>query len=108
MNRIFVHGWGAVSPAGWGANLLADAVQQGAPLPTNELPRPGCAPLKVRRVPMANPRPAWLAQPRLRRSSSISHFAVGAALEALHGQPASAGPRSLGVICTVMGGGVAY
>lgn len=108
MSRIFVHGWGAVSPAGWCANLLAEVVQRGVPLPANELPRPGCTPLKVRRVPAANPRPAWLAQPRLRRSSSISHFAVGAALEALHGQPASAGPRSLGVICTVMGGGVAY
>lgn len=108
MSRIFVHGWGAVSPAGWGIGPLRDALAAGTPLPLAELSRPGAIARQVRRVPAANPRPAWLAQPRLRRSSLISHFTVGAALEALGGTTSAAGPRGVGVICSVMGGSVTY
>jgi 3-oxoacyl-(acyl-carrier-protein) synthase len=111
LNRVFVHGLGAVSPAGWGVAALAAALDKNEPLPTTPVVQPGGSPpADARLVPPAVPRPAWLAHPRLRRSSAISQYAAGAALEAL-GEDASkvtAGSLRLGVVVCVMSGGVAY
>jgi 3-oxoacyl-(acyl-carrier-protein) synthase len=111
MSRVFLHGWGAVSPAGWGAETLHQALLQGAPLPTHPLVRPGHAhPLSVRRVPAVMPRPAFLAHPRLRRTSPITHFAVAAAIEALGGDAArvATGEVRLGIIFCAFAGCVSY
>ncbi len=107
MSRVFVHGWGAASPAGWGSEPLRAALSAGRPLPAGEVTTPAGRRLPVRRVPTATPRPAWLGQPRLRRCSLISQFAVGAALEAL-GDRSTDDLSGLGIICSVMGGGVIY
>lgn len=107
MSRVFVHGWGAVSPAGWGAAALGSALADGTPLPAGEVVSPAGHRLAVRRVPAPNPRPPALAHPRLRRSSPISQFAVGAALEALGDRPVG-DPARLGILCAVMGGSVIY
>lgn len=112
MNRVFVHGWGAVSPAGWGCASLLSALRAEVPLPTTSIQGPQLATFFGRRVPAPSPRPTWLAQPRLRRSSAITHFTVGAALEALAQSDAgSAGlvdRARLGVVCNVFGGSVIY
>src|ERR1043166_8352510 len=101
MKRIFVRGIGAVSPAGWGVKPLFDALQRKDALPLAEINRPGWTkPLLVRRVPTPLPRPAFMAHPRLRRVSPITHYAVGASLEALGADapPVSAGALRLGVV----------
>ncbi len=112
MNRVYVHGWGAVSPAGWGCGSLVDALNAGVALTTTPTAGPNGAMLPGRRVPTPTPRPAWMAQARLRRSSLISQFTVGAVLEAL--AQAEAGPAGpierarLGVVFNVFGGSVIY
>ena len=81
--NIFVHGIGAVSPAGWGVLPLREALAKGEPIPVKELARPGWTrSLRVRPVPPLAPRPNFLAHARLRRTSSIAQYAVAAALEA--------------------------
>ena len=108
---IFVGGTGAVSPAGWGVPALWQAVQQGLPLSTREIFRPDQPrPLHVRQVPAPVPRPPWLASPRLRRTSPITHYSVAAAFEALGSEAAEVadGSRRLGVIVCVMSGCVNY
>src|SRR5450759_3730757 len=108
--NIYVHGYGVVSPAGWGVPALREALTRGEPLPAKELVRPGWnRPLRVRQVPAPVPRPAFMAHPRLRRTSPIAHYAVGTALEAL-GEDAvkySGGSR-LGIIFCAMSGCVNY
>ena len=111
MSRVFLHGWGAVSPAGWGRDALKQALLAGAPLPVQQLARPGrTEPLRVRRVPVPSPRPAFLAHPRLRRTSPITHFAVAAASEALGADAArvAAGELRLGIIFCAFTGCVGY
>lgn len=112
MSRIFVHGWGAVSPAGWGCDSLVNALAAETPWPEVSLPGPPGSQLPARRVPPITPRPVWLAQSRLRRSSAISQFTVGAALEALAQAEAVAGApidrERLGIVCSVYGGSVIY
>ena len=84
MSRVFVHGQGAVSPAGWGLSALQAGLAKGRSLPVQEMARPGWEkPLPVRLVPQPSPRPAFLAHPRLRRASPVAQHSVGAALEAL-------------------------
>src|SRR3954447_8641895 len=84
VSRIFIHGSGAVSPAGWGVPALFEAVEQRQSIPLKELKRPGWNdPLLARRVSPPSPRPAFLAHARMRRASPITQFAVSAALEAL-------------------------
>jgi 3-oxoacyl-(acyl-carrier-protein) synthase len=111
LNPILVQGVGAVSPAGWGVPALHQAVSIGTPLPAQEMPRPGSVrPWQVRRVPPPSPRPTFLAHPRLRRTSPITHFLVAAALEAI-GEELSAvrsGALRLGVVMTTMIGCVNY
>jgi 3-oxoacyl-(acyl-carrier-protein) synthase len=110
MSSIFIHGIGAVSPAGWGVSAFREALLRGEPLPAKELTRPGWTrPLRVRQVPAPTPRLAFMAHTRLRRTSPIAHYAVGTALEAL-GEDAvkySGGSR-LGIISCAMSGCVNY
>lgn len=111
MNKIFVHGLGAVSPAGWGVTALRGALEKNVPLPVQPLARPGWEnPLWVRPVPPPPSRPAFFAHPRLRRANSITQFTVAAALEAL-GKADSlvqSGAVRLGIIVCVMAGSVNY
>jgi len=110
-SRIFVHGTGAVSPAGWGVPALFEAIEQHQNIPLKELKRPGWTePLLARRVPPPSPRPAFLAHPRMRRASAITQFAVSASLEALGEQAdlVSAGSLRLGIVFCVMSGCVNY
>jgi len=111
VSAIFVHGLGAVSPAGWGVPALRTSLEEGRPLPLQSLPRPGWEkPLPVRAVPPPPVRPAFLAHPRLRRASPMTHYAVGAALEAL-GEDAGlirSGALRLGIVTCTLTGGISY
>jgi hypothetical protein len=111
VSRIFVHGQGAVSPAGWGVPALRASLENERPLPVQSLARPGWEkPLPVRSVPPPPARPAFLAHPRLRRASPMTHYAVGAALEAL-GQDAGlirSGSLRLGIVTCTLTGGISY
>jgi hypothetical protein len=111
VSRIFVHGLGAVSPAGWGVAALRDVLEKNVPLPVQPVARPGWEkPLRVRTVPPPVSRPAFFAHPRLRRASAIAQYAVAAALEAL-GENVSRvqnGTVRLGIIVGVMAGSVNY
>ena len=110
MKRIFVHGIGAVSPAGWDVGSLRQALDSGAPLPTVPRERPGWKrPLQTRRVAKPIPKLAFLAHARLRRTSPMSLYAAAAAMEALQcvGQSREAGHR-LGIIFCVTAGCVQY
>lgn len=111
MSRVFVHGQGAVSPAGWGMAALRAGLEAGEPLPIQGLPRPGWdKPLNTRVIPPPAPRPAFLAHARLRRASPMAHYTVGAALEALGGdiEPIQTGKLRLGIIACTMTGGLSY
>src|SRR5262249_53248507 len=111
LSGIFVRGEGAVSPAGWGVAAIREAIARDEPLPVKEMSRPGWArPLKVRTVPPASPRPAFISHARLRRASPISHYAVAAALEALGAEAADVanGAMRLGILMCVMSGCVNY
>jgi 3-oxoacyl-(acyl-carrier-protein) synthase len=84
MSRIFVSGVGVVSPAGWGLGPMREALQSGRPLPVEALERPvSPKPLRCRPVPAPAARLPFQANPRLRRVSPITHYAAGAALEAV-------------------------
>jgi 3-oxoacyl-(acyl-carrier-protein) synthase len=111
MSRVFVHGIGAVSPAGWGVPALREALGKGAPLPTQALARPGWSkPFQVRTVPVPTQRLAFLAHPRLRRASAITQYAVNASCEALGedvGRVQNGGLR-LGIVVCLMPGCVVY
>jgi len=86
------------------------ALTSGQKLVSSELPRADGGTLKVYRVPPPSPRPSFLAHPRLRRASPISHYAVAAALEALGlDSPVQANQSSrIGIIFCVMTGCVNY
>src|SRR6266498_3577469 len=110
-DSIFIHGIGAVSPAGWGVLPMREALAKGEPLPVKEIARPGWTrSLRVRPVPPPSPRPNFLSHARLRRTSPITQFAVAAALEALGEDAAhvSNGSLRLGIILCVMTGCVNY
>ena len=114
MKRIFVAGTGAVSPAGWTAAALSAALRKNEPLPAQTLPRPGwetpARPLRARTVPNPPVRPEFLAHPRLRRSSPVTHYAAAAALEALaplRAKTPPAAPR-LGIVACLQSGCVQY
>src|SRR6266511_2316719 len=109
--QIFIHGIGAVSPAGWGVLPLREALAKGEPLPVKELARPGWTrSLRVRPVPPPSPRPNFLSHARLRRTSPITQYAVAAALEALGEDAAcvSNGSLRLGILFCAMTGCVNY
>ena len=106
---LVVAGYGAVSSAGWTAAEMVSAVTEGRDIPSTELTRTvgqrswTCL---AKKVP---PAPAGLLppHPRLRRASPISRFMLGAAMEALSGQP-PADPTRLGIIVVVTNACVAY
>ena len=110
MTRIFVNGLGAVSPAGWGVAALREALARGEPLPTQPFTRPGWdRPFRSRPVPPPLERPAFMLHPRLRRTSSITHYAAAAALEALAGwSKSNAGAGPLGLILCLQSGCVQF
>lgn len=110
---LAVVGCGAVSPAGWGVDPLVRAVRAGQALPSTMIQGPSSQRSWAwRRVPPPAVRPAYLAQPRLRRSSPISQFCVGAALEAMGvaspGGSAGVAPGRLGLVFGTMTGSVVY
>ena len=105
-DSLVIAGEGAVSACGWGVGALLDAVRHGVVPPTSE-----AGGLHVRRVPPPMERPAWLAHPRLRRTSPVAQFATAAALEALGPErvaEAAAGRLRAGIVCTLMNGCVIY
>lgn len=111
MNRIYVHGLGAVSPAGWNVPALSGAIKNDVPLPTQDLPRPGWEkPLRIRAVPPPAARLTFSAHPRLRRASVITQYVVGAACEALGAdvRRVQNGELRLGIIVCLMPGCVNY
>src|SRR5258708_637976 len=110
MSRVFLSGLGAVSPAGWNVAALREALDRGQPLPAQNLERPGWEkPLRVRVVPSPATRPEFLAHPRLRRSSPITHYVAATALEALGTLRANPeGPGRLGVVVCLQAGCVNY
>jgi len=111
MSRIFVAGIGAVSPAGWNVAALRDALDKNEPLPVQTMARPGWEkPLRVRQVPTSLTKLDFLAHPRLRRSSPITHYAASASLEALAGLRANPDAKNLrlGVIACLQSGCVQY
>ncbi len=111
MTDIFIHGLGAVSPAGWGVTALREVLGRNLPLPVQAMDRPGWQRrLSVRLVPPPPARPAFLAHPRLRRASAMSHHTVAAALEALGEDAAQvqSGALRLGIIVCMMAGCVNY
>jgi 3-oxoacyl-(acyl-carrier-protein) synthase len=111
VSKIFVAGLGAVSPAGWNVTALRDALDKNEPLPAQTLARPGWdKPLRARLVPPPAARPEFLAHPRLRRSSPITHYTVAAALEAVAGLRANANANHfrLGIVVCLQSGCVQY
>ena len=111
MSRIFVAGLGAVSPAGWNVAALRGALDRGEPLPVQSLVRPGGErSFPARLVPNPSVRPEFLAHPRLRRTSPITHYTVSVALEAvaaLRTRPEAKNCR-LGIVVCVQSGCVQY
>jgi hypothetical protein len=110
VKRVFIHGIGAVSPAGWDISALRQALDFGVPIATTPLERPGWKrPLLARRVPQPAPKLAFLANARLRRTSPMSLFAAAAAMEALQSAGYSLQPEHrLGIIFCVTAGCVQY
>jgi len=111
MSRVFVAGLGAVSPAGWNVAAMRDALDKGEPLPVQATTRPGWEkPLPARLVPNPPARPEFLAHPRLRRTSPITHYAAAAALEAVAGLRANPAAKNfqMGVVACLQSGCVQY
>ena len=110
MSRVFVCGLGAVSPAGWAAGDLRDALAKGEPLPVRPLERPGWTnAIRARLVPPPASRLPFLAHPRLRRTSPITHYLAAAALEAAASvRPNNDRTRSLGIIVCLQSGCVQF
>lgn len=108
MSRIFVAGLGAVSPAGWTVAAMRDALDRGEPLPTQPLEQRREKPLLARLVPTPATRPEFLAHPRLRRASAITHYTASVALEAAAGFRKARPGKRLGVIVALQSGCVQY
>ena len=110
MSRIFVCGLGAVSPAGWNVAALREALDRGEPLPVQPLERPGGdKSLRARLVPAPATRPGFLAHPRLRRTSPITHYTAAAALDAVAGLRALRAEKiRLGLVVCQQAGCVNY
>ena len=109
---IILAGAGAVCSAGWGTDALVDAVGKRRDLPT-DLSQREHSPIhiQVRRVPKPTTPLAFLRNPRLRRASPISRYAVAAALEALgedRRAQVQANAYRLGILFVFMNGCVNY
>ncbi len=110
MSHVFVCGLGAVSPAGWNVAALRAALDRGEPLPVQPLERPGGdKALRARLVPAPATRPGFLAHPRLRRTSPITHYTAAAALDAVAGLRALRAEKiRLGLVVCQQAGCVHY
>lgn len=110
MNRVFVSGLGAVSPAGWGVTALRAALTAGQPLPARPIERPGWdKSFHARLVPAPSPRPSFLTHPRFRRASPLTHYVAAAALEALNqATNTPAHVRRVGLVVCLQSGCVQY
>jgi hypothetical protein len=112
IDTLQITGWGAVSPAGWSAAALAEAVLTGTPLPSTTEARPGGAPERTfRKAPPLPTTPDWMKQPRLRRTTAAARHAVHAAVEALgpnNLELVRAGKVRTGVIFCTMSGCVQF
>jgi 3-oxoacyl-[acyl-carrier-protein] synthase II len=111
-SRLSIAGVGAVSPAGWGADALLQAVSSASPPPLTQSRRTVGQrdwPCALRTVP---PAPADLLPkfPRLRRASTITRFSMAAALEALAqaGFAKGMGAGRLGIIQCMFNGCVQF
>lgn len=108
---LCITGWGAVSPAGWGAAALADALVSGRPCDTCVLERDlGGQTIRTeaRRVPTGGAPPK---APRLRRASPVSKHAAAAVVEALGPERlamSAAGELRVGIVFAISNGCVAY
>lgn len=110
---IAIRGRGAVSPGGWTAAGLGEAVASPESLPPPEpSTREGrAAPVPVRRVPPPAAPPAFLRDPRLRRASPVARYAVAAALEAIgegRREAIRSGEHRLGIVFSLVNGCVQY
>lgn len=109
MSRIFVAGLGAVSPAGWTVAAMRDALELGKPLPSQPLDQHGDQPLMGRLVPAPAVRPEFLAHPRLRRASPITHYTASAVREAVSGiEKAGLENPRMGLVVCFQSGCVQY
>jgi hypothetical protein len=110
MSDVYISGMGAISPAGWGVPAMREALKKGEPLPLQSLERPGGQqPLRARLVPNPSTRPSFLAHPRLRRTSPITHYSAAAAIEALTTVAAAKeGKFRLGLVESLQTGCVHY
>jgi len=104
MSRVYINGWGAVSPAGWTAS---DLLQPRGGIPAGAQP----ADEKLRgfrasQIPPPPDRPPWASHPRLRRASAISRHLVAASTQAT--ERAKPDPATLGVLFAVFSGSVTY
>ena len=111
MSAVFIHGLGAVSPAGWGVAALQAALEKNQPLPVQMLAAARLE--KTAGGPFSSTpalRPAFLSHPRLRRAGIMAQHTLAAALEALGADAAlvQTGALRLGIIVCTMAGGVAY
>ncbi len=107
-----VTGWGAVSPAGWSAGTLREAIAAQAELPVQSARRCEGAPSRnFRPVPPHPAPPDWMKQPRFRRTTTIARHAVHAAAEALGDArlaSVQAGQLRVGVVFCSTNGGVQF
>lgn len=107
---VAIVGAGAVSPAGWSASALAEAVREARELPAEiRSDENGWGNVTVRGVPA--PEGKAIRHPRLRRASAVVKYSVAAALEALGAdrlEAIRAGEWRLGIIVNVVNGCVGY
>jgi len=107
-----ITGWGAVSPAGWSAAQMQEALLARKPLPTTTEQRSEDAPVcQVRKVPAMTQIPDWMKQPRFRRTTTAGRHAVHAAAEALGPEKLAlsrSGDLKVGVIFCTMNGCVQF
>lgn len=105
---IHITGWGAVSPAGWGAAPFYEAIKAGTPLPFTTNRRNAEAPeYRTRKVPALTPVPDWMKHNRMRRTTAAARHALGAAIEAMGPERLTAAQRGewkAGIVfCTTNG-----
>lgn len=109
---IHITGWGSVSPAGWSASELYEAVEKKNPLPmATERRSEGAMPRSFRKVAALGVIPDYMKHARLRRSAPATRFAIHAAVEALGPEKfvlAQSGALPLGVIFCTMSGCVQF
>ncbi len=111
MSDCYVHGVGAVTPAGWGMGPLRTVLRDRTTVPeTWVAPSVRKYAMRVRNVPPPVSRPWFLGHGRLRRASAISRYMVSAGLEAMGIGDAAGQPSTdrLGIVFCVFSGCVNY